>query len=120
MARDRRYSGANRHRTSPLELVGKTVVVDVTYADQPDVVPARRRQFYGVVANVTNRTIILRLTCGGVLHLPPDVSVFEPAPSGARRLASTGEHVAAADFAVEVTAHGPYGASALRVVEAAG
>jgi hypothetical protein len=120
MAGDGRHCGTSRHPTGALELVGKSVVVDVTYADEPDAVPGRRRQYFGVVARVANNTIILRLTCGGVLHLPPDLSVFRPAPTGTRLLDSTGERIAGADFAVEVTAKGPYGAGALRAVEAAG
>lgn len=117
MSRRNRRSGEDELGPRAATLVGKTVIVDVTYADTGNGRPGRRRQFYGVVTSITERTLIMRLPCGGSLYLPPDPSVLRPASPGAHHLPSTGERVPHVDYVAEFTAHGPYGAGALRVVD---
>ena len=86
------------------ELVGKTVLLGLTFSD-PDGNEQARVQRHGVVqAADREEGIALRFVAPGqpwdgeVYRLPPDLSAFREAEPGAYRLRSTGETIMDPDF----------------------
>lgn len=87
-------------------LVGKTLLVGVTYCTADDQV-VRREQFHGVVISADPRQgIVLELDGArrGERHdLPPMTQVFQRARPGEYRLSATGEVVHDPDYLATYT-----------------
>ena len=87
-------------------LVGKLVLVGLTYAAKDDTV-LRREQFSGLVVSADrSRGILLELEgarAGETYALPPQTSVLMAARRGEYRLSATGEVVVDPDYLVTWT-----------------
>lgn len=86
------------------ELVGKTVLLGLTFADSDGNI-VERVQRHGVVESADpERGVAVRLVGPGqawdgeLYRLPPDLSAFADAAPGAYRLHSTGETIVDPDF----------------------
>ncbi len=92
------------------QLIGKTVIIGLTYVDGADTV-TRRVQIHGVIglANQTDgvRIDLLGTKAGDTYWLPPDTSNFDPAQPGVYRLKETGEEIVDPDFLSTWTIHAP-------------
>ncbi len=79
-------------------LVGKYVLVGITYTDDCDE-PIGQKQFHGRVvrANAREGVVILQQS-GEEMKLPPFLKAFQPARPGQYRLHSTGEVVVDPDY----------------------
>lgn len=78
-------------------LIGKVLLVGITYADKDGNIKVRK-QFWGTVTAADKSKILIEQKNGEILSLPPDLSAIEPAPEGEYRLHSTGEVVVNPDF----------------------
>lgn len=90
------------------ELLGKHVLVGMTYLDHHGDLE-ERVQFHGVVV-IANREsgIVLELAAtGGYFALPPDPTCFLDAAPGEYRLRATGEVVVDPDFTTSWTLRRP-------------
>jgi hypothetical protein len=78
------------------QLIGKRVLIGLTYVEngQDD----RYEQKHGVVEDVSDEGVAIRLSDGGTYWLPPDLRPWQAAPPGEYRLRSTGEVVVDPDF----------------------
>lgn len=78
------------------QLIGKRVSIGLTYVEtgQDD----RHEQKLGVVEDVSEGGVTVRLSDGGTDSLPPDLRPWQSAPPGEYRLRSTGEVVVDPDF----------------------
>ena len=79
------------------DLLGKTVLVGITYYTKTDDF-IERKQFFGTVIEANDRQIRFRQKDGSIFGLPPDLSSTKRAPKGEFRLHSTGEIVIDPDF----------------------
>ena len=83
-------------------LVGRRVLIGITYRRRGDDSVARLEQIHGVVRAVDRARGITVALEGGLAGqtrvLPPFTSTFEPAPAGTYRLKTTGESVENPDF----------------------
>ncbi|MCM1022715.1 MAG: hypothetical protein NC395_01490 [Prevotella sp.] len=79
------------------DLLGKVLLVGITYEDGDGNVK-ERRQFYGTVTAADKGKILIEQKNGEVLSLPPDLGAVKPAPEGEYRLHSTGEVVVNPDY----------------------
>lgn len=91
-------------------LIGKTVIIGLTYVDASDAV-VRRVQMHGVIGLAsTDEGVRIDLSgakTGETYWLPPDVSNFEPAQPGVYRLKETGEEIIDPDFLSTWTIQAP-------------
>ena len=91
-------------------LVGKVVLVGVTYEDRRGNLK-RQEQFFGTVSETdARRGIAVSLAgsrSGETRWLPPDTAIFKPASKGQYRLRSTGELVPDPDFTATWTVTQP-------------
>jgi hypothetical protein len=87
------------------DLVGKHVLVGITYLDTEENV-IDQFQVHGHVVEVRADVIVLELPSGEPFGLPPDPSRFEPAAAGIYRLRATGEAVEDPDLLARWTVHG--------------
>lgn len=80
-------------------IIGKTILVGITYTDSIGNI-TDRKQFYGKVVNANNQKGISVLVDGikGTYCLPPDLSSIKAASLGEYRLHSTGEIVVNPDL----------------------
>lgn len=79
-------------------LVGKTMLVGMTYLD-PDGEVLEQKQFFGVIENITKEEISLRHPKTNERYsLPPDFSSCKKAEPGEYQLKSTGEVVVNPDL----------------------
>ena len=79
-------------------LIGKRVLVGITYVDAADR-PVDRRQYHGVVESADERVgFAIRVNDGTVEWLPPHLAAFSAAAPGEYRLCSTGEVVTDPDL----------------------
>lgn len=80
-------------------LVGKTVLVGLTYVNARDEA-VEQRQYHGVIerADERERFAVRRADTGELEWLPPDLRAFEAAFRGEYRLRSTGEAVVDPDL----------------------
>jgi hypothetical protein len=81
-------------------LLGKCVLVGLTYEKQDGTV-TEQRQLHGTVVAADRSGIRLTLLggeLGSTFNLPPDTRAFSPAPPGEYRLRSTGEIVVDPDY----------------------
>lgn len=78
-------------------LIGKVLLVGITYNDKDGNVKARK-QFWGTVTVADKSKILIEQKNGEILSLPSDLRAIEPAPEGEYRLHSTGEVVVNPDF----------------------
>jgi hypothetical protein len=86
------------------ELIGKTVLIGLTFADADGNVQAREQR-HGVIENADpEEGVGVRLVAPGqpwdgeIYRLPPHRKAFTPAEPGVYRLHSTGEAVVDPDF----------------------
>jgi hypothetical protein len=80
-------------------ILGKRVLVGVSYLEPGSDRVLRLEQFHGVVARASREEgVILRLNDGTERWLPPDLSRLEPASPGSYRLKGTGEAVVDPDY----------------------
>jgi hypothetical protein len=87
----------------PEELLGKTVVVGLTYV-APDGTIRERFQFHGEVVGIDESGVSVREPSGEIFTLPPSLDAFERAISGAEyRLRSSGVVVSEPDFVASWT-----------------
>lgn len=87
-------------------MVGKHVIVGLTYCDHNDVV-LERVQFHGELIGVDEQLITIKLNNSEEVTLPPDLSAFTEAPPGEYRLRSTGEVVTDPDLLAQWTIQKP-------------
>ncbi|MDR0274555.1 MAG: hypothetical protein LBI48_04280 [Burkholderiaceae bacterium] len=81
------------------QIIGKRVLVGVTYRDRDSHEVLRLEQFHGVVARASRKGwIVVRWSDDTERSIPPDLSKLEPAASGNYRLKSTGEIVVDPDY----------------------
>ena len=78
------------------QLVGKRVLIGLTYIENGQV--DRQEQKHGVVEDVSEGGVSVRLSDGETYWLPPDLRPWEEAPRGEYRLRSTGEVIVDPDF----------------------
>lgn len=78
-------------------LIGKVLLVGITYNDKDGNVK-ERKQFWGTVTEADKRKILIEHKNGEIFSLPPDLSAIKPAPEGEYKLHSTGEVVVNPDF----------------------
>lgn len=78
-------------------LIGKVLLVGITYNDKDGNVK-ERKQFWGTVTVADKSKILIEQKNGEILSLPSDLRAIEPAPEGEYRLHSTGEVVVNPDF----------------------
>lgn len=79
------------------DIVGKTLLIGLTYYSAEDEV-IERRQLWGTVTEANKSHIQVKQNNGEIFSLPPDLSAIEKAPLGEYRLHSTGEVVVNPDF----------------------
>ena len=79
------------------ELVGKTILIGLTYYTAENEL-IERKQFWGTVVESNKSRILVRLNNGEMFNLPPDLSAIKKAPLGEYRLHSTGEVVVNPDY----------------------
>ncbi len=92
------------------ELVGKLVLVGITYQDRRGEVTRQEQIFGTVVSADARRGVLVSLQgsrVGETKWLPPSTHAFEPAPKGEYRLRSTGEVVVNPDFLAQWTSTQP-------------
>jgi hypothetical protein len=90
-------------------LVGKTLLVGLTYLDDAGEV-SDREEFWGVVISVDETegvTLDLMGEEGDTFTLPPQTSNIRPASSGPHTLESTGETLESLDYVSTWMIHGP-------------
>ena len=95
--------------TSAKDLIGKTVIVGLTYCDHADAV-VRRDQYHGWIVRAScTEGIVIQLPSGSEKRLPPDLRSFFAARPGQYRLRSSGEVVEDPDLQATwtVTTPGP-------------
>jgi hypothetical protein len=91
----------------PEDLLGRTVVVGLTYVAQ-DGALREQFQFHGEVVEIDHGCVSVREPSGEIFTLPPDLEVFEPAVPGAQyRLRSSGVVVSEPDFTASWTIEVP-------------
>jgi hypothetical protein len=79
-------------------LVGRTVLVGISFVDE-DGVLLRREQAFGVVAEAADGVVTVRRADGEEpVVLPADEESFHPAKPGTYRLSSTGQQVVNPDY----------------------
>lgn len=79
------------------DMIGKTLIVGVTYLTHEDEF-IERKQFWGTVVSANQSGILLKQGNGEVFSLPPDLSSTTIALPGEYRLKSTGEVVINPDY----------------------
>lgn len=91
------YDEAFERRISHEELVGKVLLVGITYytADNELV---EQKQFYGRVIRSCDKEVCIQQNNGKELSLPGDLGSTKRARTGEYRLRSTGEVVVNPDF----------------------
>lgn len=77
-------------------LVGKRVLIGLTYEGKGEV--RRQEQKHGVVDDVTEEGVAVRIPKEGIYWLPPDLRPWRSAVEGEYRLPSTGEIVINPDY----------------------
>ena len=90
------------------QLVGRHVLIGVTYEDRHGAVE-RREQLHGYVvsADAERGVAVQRAESSAVYWLPPDLRGWKPAPPGEYRLKSTGEVVVDPDHLTTWTVTSP-------------
>jgi hypothetical protein len=87
------------------EIIGKHVLVGMTYVDG-DGTLIEQRQKHGVVVSADDEAVYIRLAGSGEeFWLPPDLASFQEAEEGEYRLRETGEVVVDPDFVASWTIH---------------
>ena len=88
-------------------LVGRHMLVGLTYLDAADNV-VERRQLHGRVLRASQQEgIVLQLESGDEFALPADLDAIRPADPGEYRLRGTGEVVSDPDFLATFTVTSP-------------
>ena len=88
-------------------MVGKHVLVGITYVDAADR-PIEQRQYHGLIESADERTgFAIRVDDRTVEWLPPHVAAFSTAAPGEYRLRSTGEVVTNPDLVSTWTVQRP-------------
>jgi hypothetical protein len=90
----------------PEELLGKTVLVGLTYAS-PDGDVRERRQMHGVIESADDAGVGIREPSGALFTLPPGFDAFEVADPGEYTLRGTGEVVVDPDLLCSWTITAP-------------
>jgi hypothetical protein len=96
---------------SAASMVGKYVLIGMTYVDATGKVVEQRQLLGRIVATDAKRGITIELKGkrdGEVYCLPPDLRSFKDAPRGEYRLRSTGEVIVNPDLLTTWTINGPY------------
>ena len=88
------------------DILGKTVLVGLTYLSPEDKV-IERKQFWGTVIESNERAIRIRQKNNDILTLPPDLSSTKAAPRGEYRLRTTGERIVDPDYLITWYIHTP-------------
>lgn len=84
----------------PEKLLGKIMLVGITYYAEGDPEPIEQKQFWGEVTEVNDDLIRIQRPNGETLTLPPDLRSTKRARPGEYTLHSTGETVKDPDFLV--------------------
>lgn len=92
--------------TSFADLMGKTLLVGISYYTEDDVF-IEQRQMWGTVIHFDPKKIVIRQKNGECFTLPPDLRSMEVAKPGLYRLRSTGEVVVNPDFLSTWICHQP-------------
>ena len=91
-------------------LIGKLVLVDITYQDRRGETK-RHEQIFGKVVSADARdeirVALAGVRAGEIKWLPPSTDAFQVAPKGKYRLRSTGEVVVDPDFLAQWTSTQP-------------
>lgn len=93
----KKYEEAYEKKIALEELVGKVLLVGITYYTQ-DNEYIEQKQFYGIVTEATESVIRIKQKNGTETALPPDLSSTKRARPGKYKLRSTGEVVVDPDF----------------------
>jgi len=83
---------------TPDELIGKIMLVGITYYVEGNTEPIEQKQFWGTVTEVNEALIRIKRPNGEILTLPPDLRSTKRARQGKYTLHSTGETVKDPDF----------------------
>jgi hypothetical protein len=72
-------------------LIGKTVVIGLTFIDEDDQL-INQEQFHGFIVNFNERVCVVRMKdTGNEMTFPPDVEAFQAAAKGEYTNKKTGE-----------------------------
>ncbi len=85
------------HKIEFSDLIGKTILIGLTYYTHDDVF-IEQKQYWGTVVDTDETKILIHLNNGELFTLPPDLSSTKVAPPGEYRLRSTGEIVVNPDY----------------------
>ena len=85
------------HEIQFSDLIGKTILIGLTYYTHDDVF-IEQKQYWGTVVSTDDTKILVQLNNGELFALPPNLSSTKVAPPGEYRLRSTGEIVVNQDF----------------------
>ncbi len=91
------YDGAIEKEITLDELVGKLLLVGITYYTDSDEL-IEQKQFFGTVTEANESFILIKQPDGTVFSLPSDLSSTKRARPGEYKLRSTGEIVTNPDF----------------------
>ena len=76
----------------PSTLIGRTIIVGMTYLDQKGEVE-RQVQHFGTITNIVGHDMTIEGPDGKVLHIPYDVRALSVAAKGTYRLRQTQEEI---------------------------
>lgn len=83
---------------TPDELIGKVILIGITYYAEGNAEPLEQQQLWGTVTEVREDLIRVRRPNGEMFQLPPDLRSTKRARPGEYKLRSTGEIVTNPDF----------------------
>ena len=89
--------GKKKKKTIEENLIGKTILVGMTFYNKNDEF-VEQKQSWGKIVAVNENTIFIKQKDGEEFSIPNDPSAIEPANPGEFRLRSTGEVVENPDF----------------------
>jgi hypothetical protein len=90
----------------PETLIGRTIIVGMTYLDRNGAV-ARRAQHFGRITSIADWNISIEREGQGVFRIPYDIRALSVAAKGTYRLRETGEEITDPDLLSNWTVEAP-------------